>query len=243
MLHTTALLSLVRTKNVHRVRWLGLEGILDLRLNTAARIGCPVFCLDCFCHQVKEGQEKRLDDFFSMCAYVNGPYDKVEGFVGLDSALIKIEDQTAPGKTANRVFYLALPPSVFMPVTQNIKAACMSKRLVRASETVVLLCVFFMTHVPTDFHCTLCLKLVYMYKHFGFSYLFLSPLPFSSLVPFCLHVCRGYTRVIVEKPFGRDSESSAVLSRHLTKLFKEEEMYRIDHYLGKEMVQNLMVLR
>lgn len=49
--------------------------------------------------------------------------------------------------------------------------------------------------------------------------------------------------MIVEKPFGRDSESSAVLFSHLTKLFREEEMYRIDHYLGKEMVQNLMVLR
>ena len=53
----------------------------------------------------------------------------------------------------------------------------------------------------------------------------------------------GWTRVIVEKPFGRDLESSAKLSNHLSSLFKEEEIYRIDHYLGKEMVQNLMVLR
>lgn len=54
---------------------------------------------------------------------------------------------------------------------------------------------------------------------------------------------RGWTRVIVEKPFGKDSESSAKLSTHLAGLFKEEEIYRIDHYLGKEMVQNLLVLR
>ena len=49
--------------------------------------------------------------------------------------------------------------------------------------------------------------------------------------------------MIVEKPFGKDSDSSAELSTHLASLFKEEEIYRIDHYLGKEMVQNLLVLR
>ena len=49
--------------------------------------------------------------------------------------------------------------------------------------------------------------------------------------------------MIVEKPFGKDSASSAELSEHLGALFCEEEIYRIDHYLGKEMVQNLMVLR
>jgi glucose-6-phosphate 1-dehydrogenase len=55
--------------------------------------------------------------------------------------------------------------------------------------------------------------------------------------------CSGWSRVIVEKPFGKDSDSSAELSEHLSGLFKEEEIYRIDHYLGKEMVQNLLVLR
>ena len=53
----------------------------------------------------------------------------------------------------------------------------------------------------------------------------------------------GWTRVIVEKPFGKDSDSSATLSTHLSSLFKEEQLYRIDHYLGKEMVQNLMTIR
>ena len=81
----------------------------------------------------------------------------------------------------NRVFYLALPPSVFQPVTTNLRAACMSTA--------------------------------------------------------------GWTRVIVEKPFGKDSESFAKLSDHLGKLFTEDQIYRIDHYLGKEMVQNLILLR
>ena len=56
-------------------------------------------------------------------------------------------------------------------------------------------------------------------------------------------LCRGWNRVIVEKPFGMDSASSDVLSRHLSSLFAEDQIYRIDHYLGKEMVQNLLVLR
>lgn len=54
---------------------------------------------------------------------------------------------------------------------------------------------------------------------------------------------KGWSRIIVEKPFGRDLDSSNKLSKHLASLFKEEELYRIDHYLGKEMVQNLMTLR
>lgn len=53
----------------------------------------------------------------------------------------------------------------------------------------------------------------------------------------------SWTRVIIEKPFGKDLESSDRLSNHLAGLFREEQLYRIDHYLGKEMVQNLMVLR
>lgn len=49
--------------------------------------------------------------------------------------------------------------------------------------------------------------------------------------------------MIIEKPFGWDAASSQKLSNHLGELFKEEQIYRIDHYLGKEMVQNLMTLR
>lgn len=54
---------------------------------------------------------------------------------------------------------------------------------------------------------------------------------------------RGWNRVIVEKPFGKDAASSKALSDHFASLFKEEQLYRIDHYLGKEMVQNLMTIR
>ncbi|SEF43876.1 glucose-6-phosphate dehydrogenase [Parabacteroides chinchillae] len=53
----------------------------------------------------------------------------------------------------------------------------------------------------------------------------------------------GWRRIIVEKPFGTSFESARALSEHLRHIFHEEEIYRIDHYLGKETVQNILVLR
>lgn len=53
----------------------------------------------------------------------------------------------------------------------------------------------------------------------------------------------GWPRVVMEKPFGFDRGSSDLLSEELAKVFPEEQTYRIDHYLGKEVIQNLMVLR
>ncbi|XP_014674832.1 PREDICTED: glucose-6-phosphate 1-dehydrogenase-like [Priapulus caudatus] len=127
--------------------------------------------------KVRDDQKEKLEAFWKLNTYVAGSYDKLEDFQRLNSEIEKIEG----GKPCNRLFYLALPPSVFQPVTTNLKAACMGKR--------------------------------------------------------------GWTRVIVEKPFGKDSDSSVQLSTHLARLFTEDQLYRIDHYLGKEMVQNLMILR
>jgi glucose-6-phosphate 1-dehydrogenase len=91
------------------------------------------------------------------------------------------EEARAPGGVANRLFYFALPPSVFVVTAESVKTAAMSPR--------------------------------------------------------------GWNRVVVEKPFGRDSASFAELDAQISRFFSEEQVYRIDHYLGKEMVQNLMVLR
>ena len=82
---------------------------------------------------------------------------------------------------ANRLFYYAIPPTVFSMVSGPIKKAAMTSR--------------------------------------------------------------GWNRVVIEKPFGMDLASSQVLSKQIAANFEESEVYRIDHYLGKEMVQNLMVLR
>ncbi|HLQ10615.1 MAG TPA: glucose-6-phosphate dehydrogenase [Ktedonobacteraceae bacterium] len=54
---------------------------------------------------------------------------------------------------------------------------------------------------------------------------------------------KGWTRIIVEKPFGHDLGSAKELNRQVGKVFKEEQVYRIDHYLGKETVQNILVFR
>ena len=53
----------------------------------------------------------------------------------------------------------------------------------------------------------------------------------------------GWRRVIIEKPFGRDLASAQALNRKVHQTFDERQVYRIDHYLGKETVQNLSVLR
>jgi glucose-6-phosphate 1-dehydrogenase len=53
----------------------------------------------------------------------------------------------------------------------------------------------------------------------------------------------GWTRLIVEKPFGHDRESAQRLNEMLLRHFSENEIFRIDHYLGKETVQNMMALR
>jgi glucose-6-phosphate 1-dehydrogenase len=53
----------------------------------------------------------------------------------------------------------------------------------------------------------------------------------------------GWTRIVIEKPFGRDLASAVELDRVIGQVFDERQVYRIDHYLAKETVQNLLVLR
>jgi glucose-6-phosphate 1-dehydrogenase len=53
----------------------------------------------------------------------------------------------------------------------------------------------------------------------------------------------AWTRIIIEKPFGRDGASARDLNAKVLRVFEEQQVYRIDHYLGKETVQNLLVLR
>ncbi|XP_026756875.1 glucose-6-phosphate 1-dehydrogenase [Galleria mellonella] len=127
--------------------------------------------------KVRPGEEEKFKKFWEANDYLSGSYDKRVNYEFLNQTITKHEK----GIIANRIFYLAVPPTVFEDVTVNIKNACVS--------------------------------------------------------------IKGFTRVIIEKPFGRDDISSEKLSNHLAGLFKEEQIYRIDHYLGKEMVQNLMTIR
>ena len=54
---------------------------------------------------------------------------------------------------------------------------------------------------------------------------------------------KAFERLIVEKPFGTDLETASQLNKELEETFEEEQIFRIDHYLGKEMIQSIFALR
>ncbi|KAK9284139.1 hypothetical protein L1049_023306 [Liquidambar formosana] len=125
----------------------------------------------------RENCDDKMDHFLKRCFYHSGQYNSEEHFAELDN---KLKEKEA-GKLPNRLFYLSIPPNIFVDVVR-----CASLRASSAN---------------------------------------------------------GWTRVIVEKPFGRDSKSSGELTTCLKKYLTEEQIFRIDHYLGKELVENLSVLR
>ncbi len=83
------------------------------------------------------------------------------------------------------------------------------------------------------------------------NYFFYLATPPSLFAPVAQEVCKmglcseenGWRRFIFEKPFGRDLESAKKLNEELAKILDESQIYRIDHYLGKETVQNILVFR
>ncbi|KXG39152.1 glucose-6-phosphate 1-dehydrogenase, chloroplastic-like [Sorghum bicolor] len=125
----------------------------------------------------RENCGDKMEQFLKRCFYQSGQYNSEEGFAELDR---KLKEKEA-GRLPNRLFYLSIPPNIFVDVVRSASRTASS----------------------------------------------------SS----------GWTRFIVEKPFGRDSESSGELTRSLKKYLVEEQIFRIDHYLGKELVENLSVLR
>ncbi|XP_028772398.1 glucose-6-phosphate 1-dehydrogenase, cytoplasmic isoform [Neltuma alba] len=136
----------------------------------------------------KNASPEQLDEvtkFLQLIKYVSGSYDSEDGFRILDKEISQHEcSKNSVEGSSRRLFYLALPPSVYPSVCRMIKTCCMNK---------------------------------------------------SDL--------GGWTRVVVEKPFGKDLQSAEELSAHIGELFEEPQIYRIDHYLGKELVQNMLVLR
>jgi glucose-6-phosphate 1-dehydrogenase len=77
-------------------------------------------------------------------------------------------------------------------------------------------------------------------------YLAIPPTAYSIAIEMLGHrrdESHGWTRLIVEKPFGHDRASARALNEQIMDHFDEDEIYRIDHYLGKETVQNLLALR
>jgi len=130
-----------------------------------------------------KGHDAQKAEFLSRCWYGDGQYNSAESVASFTKIVHQHESKLLGDSKegAHRLFYLAVPPSIFVATCASIKAAGLSES--------------------------------------------------------------GWNRIVVEKPFGRDLESSHLLARELGALYREEQIYRIDHYLGKEMVQNLMVLR
>ena len=124
---------------------------------------------------------KQIEAFKKILTYIPGDYEKGEAFGDLNKHLEEIESSYQT-KECNRIFYLALPPTVFIPVGKNLKEHCYNHRA-------------------------------------------------------------GINRIVIEKPFGKDLASARELLNALKQYWTEEETFRIDHYLGKEMVKNLLVLR
>ncbi|MBI2431420.1 MAG: glucose-6-phosphate dehydrogenase [Candidatus Hydrogenedentes bacterium] len=122
-----------------------------------------------------------MDAFLARCTYVSGNYNSVDSFRQLHTELQHLD----PQGRENRIFYMAIPPFLFLDVAHALADAGLVHR---------------------DGH-------------------------------------GGWGRVVIEKPFGSDLASSNQLTESMAKVFTEDQTYRIDHYLGKEVIQNLMVLR
>ncbi|MBI2405210.1 glucose-6-phosphate dehydrogenase, partial [Candidatus Gottesmanbacteria bacterium] len=71
----------------------------------------------------------------------------------------------------------------------------------------------------------------------------LTHLKTSTLSEGCGQGTTNFTRVLIEKPFGRDLSTARSLDKLLASIFEEKQIYRIDHYLGKETVQNILAFR
>ena len=128
-----------------------------------------------------ESCARYMDEFLSRCHYVSGEYKSVDSFLELYQTMRLCEGDGE----ANRVYYMAIPPFLFMDVGHSLA----NSGLVSCDEV------------------------------------------------------NSFSRVVIEKPFGRDRESSDELVTSMRQVFSEDQTYRIDHYLGKEIVQNLIVLR
>ena len=128
-------------------------------------------------------------EFAGRMEYIAGDLADARIYSQLRDRLTALESGPASnGALRGRLFYLALPPSVFEPTLRHLSESGLAPRLDDASE-------------------------------------------------------RPWVRLVIEKPFGRDLESARELNGMVRALFAEHQIFRIDHYLGKETVQNLMVFR
>ncbi len=122
-----------------------------------------------------------MQAFLERCYYVPGQYGDRDAYLDLYGRMHEVEQS----REVNRLYYLSIPPSIFLDVAHALGGA----GLVQCG------------------------------------------------------ISSPWSRVVIEKPFGSDRASSDELVRGMAGVFREAQTFRIDHYLGKEVLQNLMVLR
>jgi len=127
--------------------------------------------------------ERMWQTFAASLFFVQASIDEDGSLAPLGSRLDVIEHER--GLPGNRIYYLAVPPSLFVPTVKQLQRA----RFVAKGQD------------------------------------------------------RPWARIIVEKPIGHDLESARAINDTIAEVFDERQIYRIDHYLGKETVQNILVLR
>ena len=129
--------------------------------------------------------KKALSGLLKNVKYISVDLKDVAGYLELEDQIKKEEVRIGHGIL--RVFYLALPPSIFPYVAKNVEACRIGKHLCTKEKIL--------------------------------------------------------SRIIVEKPFGNDLGSAKKLDKRIREVFKDEQIYRIDHYLGKEPFQNILMFR
>ncbi|KAF2292456.1 hypothetical protein GH714_023008 [Hevea brasiliensis] len=125
----------------------------------------------------RQNCNEKMDQFLKKCFCHSGQYSSEKHFMELDEKLKEKES----GRSSNRLFYLAIPPSMFIDAVRCAKRSASSGN--------------------------------------------------------------GWTRVIVEKPFGHDITSSREMTGCLKQYLTEDQIFRINHHMGEELVENLLVLR
>jgi len=132
-----------------------------------------------------------VKDFLSHIEYIQGTFDSDESYQSLKMRL-DAEDRVFV-QCSNKLFYLAVPPSLYEGILTHIADADLAKECSPHTDGMI--------------------------------------------------TCTGWSRILIEKPFGRDTDTARTLDMMLGKLFREDQIFRIDHYLAKEALQNILAFR
>lgn len=191
--------------------------------------------------KIDSNEQDLWNKFWSCNYYLKGSYDKDEDFDKLNSFINKLQAEKNVS-ISNRLFYLALPPVVYASVSKLIRQHCIIESQQKSNATTTTATSGGKNQTKNNCHSN---KTTNSHDDQQSDDTTTIKEEEEEEEEVDDKKCSGlgWSRLIIEKPFGRDSESSAELSEHLSQLYTEDQIYRIDHYLGKEMVQNLIAMR